>query len=273
MSIQTDFHLHSSFSGDSDSSMEEMILRAIQLNLHTICFTEHMDMDFPYGNEDPKDMFLLNTDSYLFDLLYFREKYKKQISILFGVEIGLQPHLISEISNYANAYDFDFILASSHLCHNVDPYKNIFFEGREEKVAHQEYFESILENIEVHSNFDVYGHLDYVIRYGPTKNENYSYQQHKDIIDEILKRLIADGKGIEINTSGYKYGLGSPHPSFEILSRYRELGGRIITIGSDGHKPDHLAYAFNQAEQLLLRCGFQEYTVFEKRKPSFLKLE
>ena len=272
MSIQTDFHLHSSFSGDSKASMEDMILQAIKLNLHTICFTEHTDMDFPYAKGDPINMFTLQTDSYLFDLLRYREKYKNKIKILFGVEIGLQPHISDILTQYASAYPFDFIIASSHTCHGMDPYKSEFFEGRTEKVAYQVYFESILENIECYSDFDVYGHLDYVVRYGPTKNANYSYQHHKEVIDEILHQLILDGKGIEINTSGYKYGLGAPHPSLEIISRYKKMGGKIITIGSDGHRPENLAYAFDQAEKDLLSCGFQEYTTFEKRKPTFIKL-
>lgn len=272
MTIQTDFHLHSSFSGDSNTPMEDMILQAIKLGLHTICFTEHMDMDFPYSPEDPKDIFNLNVDSYLFDLLHYREKYKNQINILFGVELGLQPHINDEITTFVNNYDFDFIIASSHTCYNLDPYKAEYFKGRSEKDAYQEYFECILENLESYLDFDVYGHLDYVIRYGPNKNANFSYKQHKEIIDKILVKLIKDGKGIEINTSGYAYGLGAPHPCLEIISRYKELGGRILTVGSDAHKPERLAYEFSQAKKDLLACGFNEYTIFEKRTPRYINL-
>ena len=100
------------------------------------------------------------------------------------------------------------------------------------------YFESILENISAYDGFDVYGHIDYVVRYGPNKNREYSYGRYKDILDEILKKLISMGKGIELNTGGYHYGLGEPNPCTAVIRRYRELGGEIITIGADAHTPD-----------------------------------
>ena len=116
-------------------------------------------------------------------------------------------------------------------------------------------------------DFDVYGHIDYVVRYGPNKNQFYSYKKFSDIIDEILKKIISTGHGIEINTAGFKYRLGHPNPTEDIIKRYHELGGEIITIGSDGHKPEHLAYDFNKIPALLNSCGFDYYTVFEGRKP------
>ena len=133
-----------------------------------------------------------------------------------------------------------------------------------------EYFESILENIAAFHEFDVYGHIDYVVRYGPEKNKNYSYDKYKDVIDEILRQLIAHGKGIELNMAGFKYGLGHPNPTEEILHRYRELGGEIITIGADGHAPDQIAWDFDKVPQLLKAAGFDYFTVFTKRKPEFL---
>ena len=135
-----------------------------------------------------------------------------------------------------------------------------------------EYFESILENIATDADYDVYGHIDYVVRYGPNKNAKYSYSKYSDIIDEILRRLIAKGKGIEINTAGFKYGLGHPNPTEEIICRYRELGGEIITIGADGHKPEHVAYDFNKVPDILKAAGFKYYTVFKDRKPDFISL-
>ena len=80
------------------------------------------------------------------------------------------------------------------------------------------------------------------------------------------------GKGIEVNTAGLKYGLGAPNPRPEILQKYRELGGEIITIGSDGHKPEHLAFAFDQIQELLEQCGFRYLTLFRKRKPEFIHI-
>ena len=272
MAIKSDYHMHTSFSGDSTAPMEEMILKGIELGLDSICFTEHMDIDFVYEKPEEKGMFELNTDSYLYDFIKYKEKYADKIQLLFGVELGVQPHLKRELSLYAKSFDFDFIIASSHICNKKDPGYASFYEGRPQEEAYREYFLSILDNLKTFNNFDVYGHLDYVVRYGPTKNQHYHWSQYQDIIDEILKYLIEHGKGIEINTAGFHYGLNHPNPTEEIIARYRALGGEIITIGADAHKPEHVAYDFQKVPALLKHAGFQYYTVFRERKPEFIRL-
>lgn len=272
MAIRADYHLHSHFSGDSEESMEEMIQRGIRLGLTHMCFTEHMDMDFPPGGDDTPETFLLNTDSYLFDLIRYREKYASRIRILFGVELGLQPHLKRELAAYVKAYDFDFIIGSSHICNHKDPYYPDFYEGRSEEEAYREYFSSILENIRAFSDFDIYGHLDYVVRYGPNRDRDYTYDKYKDILDKILELLIEKEKGIELNTGGIRSGLKEANPCMDILKRYRQLGGEIITIGSDAHQKEDIASHFGRARDMLLACGFTHYAVYEKRYAEFIKL-
>ena len=122
MAIHADYHLHSSFSGDSDAPMEEMIRRGIALGLTQMCFTEHMDFDFPVSDISPAGCFVVNTDSYLYVLLKYREIYRDKIRILFGVELGLQAHLVPLQAAYATSKPFDFIIGSSHLCSGRDPY-------------------------------------------------------------------------------------------------------------------------------------------------------
>ncbi len=282
MSILADCHLHSFHSGDSETPMEEEILRAIELGLNTLCFTEHNDFDYPAppegtmpegtAPEGAGNIFLLNTDSYLYDLIHYKEKYAGQIRILFGVELGLQPEAFRQNAVYAKSYDFDFIIGSSHVCHGRDPYYPSFYEGRSDEAAYREYFESELENIRKFSNFDVYGHLDYIVRYGMEKDNNYRYEMYADIFDKILEALIEKGKGLEVNTGGVKKGLKDLHPCMGVLKRYRELGGEIVTVGSDAHDAAHIAEHFDQAREALLECGFQYYAVFEKRSPEFHKL-
>ena len=284
MPITADYHLHSSFSGDSDTPMEEMIIKGIELGLTRMCFTEHHDFDYPVtvpesnaGETSDADvvtegMFELNPDSYLYDFLKLKEKYADQINLYFGVELGMQPHLSKQNSAFAKAHDYDFIIASSHLCHGADPYYPSFYEGRTQEEAYREYFESILENLKSYSNFDVYGHLDYVVRYGPKKDEGYSYEAYRDVFDRILNRLISMEKGIEINTAGLAKGMRDANPCIGVIRRYRELGGEVITVGSDAHVPGQIAYAFDKAADILKDCGFKYYTTFEKRSPSFHKL-
>ena len=187
--ITADYHLHSSFSADSDTPMEEMVKGGIQAGLTHMCFTEHNDFGFPESPDTPKDIFLLNTDSYLYELLKCKNNYNGQLEIAFGVELGLQPHLKRQLAVYAKSHAFDFIIGSSHICNRKDPYYPDFFEGRNEDEAHHEYFASVLECVKTLPYFDVYGHLDYVVRYGPTKNDGYTYQKHADIFDQILSQI------------------------------------------------------------------------------------
>lgn len=263
-----DTHMHSQYSGDSDAPQDTMIQAAIEKHLGGICFTDHLDIDYP----DEPDLFLLDLPNYTASVLALQSQYGERFPIRFGIELGLQPHLAALHSDILTQYPFDFVIGSSHVVHGLDPYYPKFYEGRSEEECYLEYFTSILENIKAFDGFDVYGHIDYVVRYGPNRNEQYSYQKYRDIIDEILSLLIEKGKGIEINTGGFKYGLGHPNPTEDIIARYRELGGEIITIGADAHKPEHVAFDFDKVPQILKDAGFKYFTVFKERKPEFIKL-
>ncbi len=263
-----DVHMHSQFSGDSNAPQEDMILTAIDTGLGGICFTDHLDMDYP---DDPA-LFLLDLPNYTASVLALQKKYASKFPVRLGVELGLQPHLTDIHTDILSQYPFDFVIGSSHVVHGFDPYFPNFYEGRKEEDCYREYFESILENVQAFDGFDVYGHIDYVVRYGPTTNTNYVWTQYQEVIDEILKLLIAKGKGIEINTGGFKYGLGHPNPTEEIICRYRELGGEIITIGSDAHTPQHIGYDFGKVPEILKNAGFEYFTVFKQRKPEFIRL-
>ncbi len=138
MPITADFHMHSSHSGDSSTPMEQMIQQAIQTGMTQMCFTEHQDFDYPSSDEIPADYFLLNTDAYLYDLIRLRQKYEDKIRIFFGVELGLQPHLAEKHERYVDSFDFDFVIGSSHVCHDQDPYYPSFFEGRSDEEAYMQ---------------------------------------------------------------------------------------------------------------------------------------
>lgn len=268
MSAYIDSHLHTSFSADSDTPPSFQIERAIALGMPALCITDHQDFD---GPPDVMD-FTFDTDAYWSALLSLKEKYQDRIDLRIGVELGLQTDIPTDLAAYAAGNSFDLIIGSTHFCDGMDPYYPIFYEGRPEEDAYRSYFEEELKNIIAHDCFDVAGHLDFVVRYGPNKNTCYSYEKYRDVFDEILRVLVEKGKGIECNTAGFKAGLGHPHPTEAILKRYRELGGEILTLGSDAHVPEYVAYHFDQTGELLKGCGFRYYTVFRERKPEFLPL-
>lgn len=260
--ITADLHVHTSFSSDSEESLDNAVNAAISAGLKTLCITEHMDMDYPTGE------FQLDTEAYREALFSARERYSDRIELLFGVELGLMGYLAPRLYEFAGAYDFDFIIGSSHLVDGIDPYYPGYFDKLGDKEGVRRYFQSILDNIAAFDDFDVYGHLDYVVRYSDAKT--YLPSEYSDMLDEILKKLISMGKGIELNTAGLKYGLGWAHPHPEVLKRYRELGGEIITVGSDGHRAEHIAYDFKTAEEILKAAGFTYRAVFRGRKAEFV---
>ena len=271
MSITTDFHCHTSFSSDCNTPMEEMIKKALSMKMTHLCFTEHMDFDYPVHPEDGLT-FLLDTQSYQKEFLKLQEVYKDRITLLWGVELGIQPHLMETLKQYTSSHPFDFIIASSHLLYGSDPYYPSFFNDRREDQVYEDYFKEIITNIKSFPAFDTYGHLDYIVRYGPTKDTRYSYEKYRDIFDNLLLALIERQKGLEINTGGLKYGLKQLHPITDVIKRYRQLGGEIITLGSDAHHPENLQKEFSLAREILVDCGFQYHTIFRKRKAEFIPL-
>lgn len=263
-----DFHTHTEFSADSDTPARSQIERAIALGMKEICITDHHD----YDSHNPDSPFILDFSHYIPALRQLREKYAKQIRVGIGVELGLLLHDHEILNTQANAYPFDYVIGSSHFIDDMDTFFPAYFEGRPERESYEHYFEVSYQRVKTMDCFDSFGHLDYIVRYGPNKNKNYSYHAYQDMIDPILKVLIEKGKGLECNTGGLKYGLGHPNPTEEVLKRYRELGGEILTVGSDGHIPEHIGYDFQLLPELLKSCGFRYYTVFHERKPEFLPL-
>ena len=264
-----DAHLHTSFSGDCDTPVTDVIDRAEMLGLPGITITDHLDLIYP---EDPS-LFLLDFEKY-HDTITKIKNVPTGFPVLFGIEYGLAAGtgIGQKMDEITDRYQFDFIIGSSHIAHGKDPYYPEYFEGRSASDGFREYFESILENIRDWDGFDVYGHLDYVVRYGPQDAQTYDWKDYLDLFDEILKELIRRGKGIEVNTAGLAYGLSFPHPHPGIIVRYRELGGEIITIGSDAHHKENVGYGFDKIPEILKAAGFDHYCIFKNRKPTFITL-
>lgn len=271
--IYADCHMHSHYSADSSASMTSMIESALCKGLKIICFTEHMDYDYPPEVIDGELChFEVDMPAYRKELFELKNRYKSQIEILYGIELGLMPYLAPRYQDFVSKYDFDYIIGSSHLVNGQDPYYPEYFQNRTEAQGYRDYFETIPQNLAAFKDFDSYGHIDYVVRYGPNRNEDYTYEKYHDILDTILKGLIDAGKALEVNTGGYKKGLGQPHPQTDVLKRYKELGGELITFGADAHGPEHIADGFAQAEEILKDIGFKYYAVYKQRKPVMYKL-
>lgn len=263
-----DLHVHSKYSTDSNAEMEDIIKRAIEIGLPVLCFTDHIDWDYPVEGLT----FDFDVPSYFEEISGLEEKYGDKIRILKGVELGMQRHLGGRYRRLLKQYPFDFAIGSQHLVNNMDPYYPETFEGKTDAEIYRAYFEDTLADIQNFHSFDTMGHLDYVVRYGKHKAHEYSYHAYADIIDEILKLLVKYNIALEINTCGLRKQLGFPNPHPDILARYRELGGTLVTVGSDAHKPRYLGFAFDRAERILKAAGFTHYCYFVKHEPVFVRL-
>lgn len=259
-----DFHVHSSFSEDCEAPMEEMVKEAINRGIQELCFTEHIDIDYP----DKDWTFDLDLKAYQEKVNKMQSIYGKEIHVRKGVELGLQPHVLDDYRRITNEQYFDFIIASMHATKGLDLHSGKFFEGKSLNQAYEEYYLELLECIQKFDHFNILGHLDLVTRYRYDK----SVKSFLDIIEEIFKRIIPNGQGIEINTSGFYYGIERVMPSEDILQLYKEMGGEIITIGSDAHQPERLGEYYNHSVELLKHIGFQYVTTFKNQKPIFHKI-
>ena len=273
--IKADYHTHCNFSTDSDTTPESMILGAIQKGITHFCFTDHMDLDYP-GTTKEKPLFEFEAKHYFETLCPLQEQYKDKLDISIGIELGLRldrTDLNKTMYQLLADYPFDFTLGSIHVLEDKDPYYESYWqEYSSSKNVLINYFNHLLHSIQQFDNFDALGHLDYIIRYIPDfyGTKDYSYKEHKEVIDEILKLLIQKNKALEINTKGLISGLSCFHPKLEILTRYVELGGTLLTIGSDAHEPNAIGTQFKRTEELLLTCNIKGYFVYKNHQPQFI---
>ena len=264
-----DYHMHSLHSEDGRMTMDEACQRAVALRLKEICFTDHMDIDWP----DKAFTFqIADMDKYIEDVKEMQDKYKNRLTIKLGMEVGMQAHTLDQSKIIVNGYPFDFVIASLHLVNKVDPYLPLYYENRDKKKSYIDYYEAMYEMLLTYNDFCVLGHMDYLRRYSPYPYQNDDHFIGLDIIEAILKHLIDKGKGIEVNTSGYRHLSQQPLPHPDIIKRYRELGGKIITIGSDAHFVEHVGYENNRAIELTKSAGFSYITSFTRLQPSFIKI-
>lgn len=270
MLIRYDFHTHSSCSFDSDAPMRDMVERAVSLGLEGICFTEHLDRDYP--KEDGE--ITLDIPSYREQLLSLREEFQGKIEVLFGIELGMQPHLGPYYQELTSSFPFDFVAASQHLVYGRDPWYPRFWKAHPDKAqVLRDYFSAALQNLQGMEDFDTCTHLDYIVRYAPGGNGQYSAQEYFDVLDPLFTYLIRKDKCLEVNTAPRSKGFPFANPSTQALRRYYELGGRNLTIGSDAHEPGGIAGHFDETAALLREIGFTHCCIFRARKRSAISLQ
>ena len=260
-----DYHMHTIVSFDGHDRGLQMAQAAKAAGLKEICFTDHLDYD-PLGK-----MGILAFDTAAYNAEYDNLEIDG-LKIRRGMEFGMTVDNLAQFKADLKRRHFDFVLGSIHFVDDLDVYFEDFWHDKTVFQAERRCLEETLVCVELHNDFDVLAHLTYIskTRCHPCPRP-VVYEEHREVIDEILKVLARKGKGLEINTSGVDR-CGDYLPPFQMVRRFKELGGQIVTVGSDAHRANRVGqYSFEACQ--LLKDIFGHVCTFENRQPVFHKLK
>lgn len=272
-----DNHNHSQFSFDGGrTSVGKTVNSAIGKGLAGVCFTDHCDFFVPpmkakYEEYVPE---VFDVEARNAEIDKVNAKCPQDFHVFKGIEIGVQKSERDKIAAHLEKYSFDEIIASVHYLDDTDPFWGGYYEGKTWRYAYGHYLETLYdEMVWLGDRFDIMGHYDYVTRYAPYPECSILYKDFPNILDSMLRYLAENGKALEINTKTYQDFKGrTPVLDKNILMRYRELGGEIISLGSDSHDADRVGFNFERTAALVSRCGFRYLAHFDKRKPVMLPI-
>ena len=267
MAVPHDYHIHTTFSPDAHQTMAEVCERAIELGIPEIALTEHVDFvpgDIGTGYFRP--------EAYFAELEQMRERYRGRLIIRAGAEMGESHRYPYETEVLMDEYPFDFVIGSLHWVGDEIVFSREYFERWGKHDAYQRYFEELLVMVRV-GGFDVVGHFDVVKRYGCDVVGPLDPHEHEEIIREVLRACVEVGVGLEVNTSTLRRPVGEPSPTEVVLRWYRELGGEIVTLGSDAHRLEDVGYALPEMVELLKAVGFRYVSRFVDRQAEFVPLQ
>lgn len=273
MKILCDCHTHSNNSFDADNSVKEMCQSAVNKNVKILAITDHLEVPeislkekSIYG--DMVKQIKKSTD----DVNKCKVKFASELKLLKGVEIGEPMHnpLLTEVAMSIDNYDF--VLASVH---NLKDKQDFYFLQYDESNADpllKEYFNELLDTA-LNADFDSLAHLTYPLRYITERTDiKVNIGDFSKIIDDIFKALISRNKALEINTSGLFKEIGSTLPGIDLVKRFKELGGKYITIGSDAHNTENVGKGIDNGIEIAKKCGFSHFTYFEGRMPKLVEI-
>ena len=265
-----DLHVHTDNSFDGNHSATFFCERAEFMDLRAIAFTDHCEVDrFRGDSAYEKRIFQA-----FFEISKVRSAFRGKLLVLNGIELG-QPVYDVETADYiANRHDYDQIIGSVHNLRGGEDFyfmENLSTDEAEKLL--KAYFDEIINMLEW-GKFDILAHLTYPLRYFYSKSGlDIDLNKFKNQIDEILLRTAKGDKALEINTAALRQPLNKLSPEVDVLKRYRELGGKFVSVGSDAHYAEHLAADIDMAYNAALEAGFDSITFFEKRTPMQMKIE
>lgn len=261
-----DYHIHTDLSADGKAPMRQMAQAAREAGIKEVGFAEHMELNIP----GEMDFSVVDFDAYRAVIEETRREFPDLV-IRCGVEAGLDPMTMDRMSKILAGFEGDFVIGSQHVVYGVDPYFESVWQGRTQREMFDEYMRVSLETVSACDFFDVLGHLGYISKFCPYEDKLLRYNDYPDAVDAILRILVERGKGLEVNTNGL-YMTPSTMPETAIVKRFFELGGEIVTIGSDAHYESVVGHALPETLEALKSIGFKYVCAFDNRTPRFIKL-
>lgn len=265
-----DSHTHCRHSHDSKTDPRDMIEKAISMGMDYIAFTDHFDGELtliPEFNYIPQIALKRHFD----ELEHLQKEYEDKIYVALGIECGYMKEAEELYLGRLAPYLTDITINSVHTIEYEDCYLPSYFEKRSKAQAYGAYLKAVRDSLDSIYPFDVVGHLGYVVRKSIYEDKALKYSDFADILDDILKTMIEKGKALEINSQGKGTGLDFL-PTSEILLRYKELGGELITFGSDAHTLERLGEKYSLVTDFLKAHGFENIFKYISHKPVAVKL-
>lgn len=272
--IIADYHMHSTISPDGFSTAEEMCQAAIDRGLQEIAMTEHFEIYTPGFTPDGGFYTVFDEETLRQSQKAYEQckrKFDGQLVIRHGLEVG-QPQVNPEfVKRVMSGFAFDYLIGSAHKMQNID-------------LSMEDYATTDLNNLALRNleaiytlvnqeDFDCLGHIDLIKRYAAKHGKKVLLRDYPDELGDIFKRLIERGKGIEINTSALRQEAKETLPSLPILKLYRDLGGEIVTVGSDAHRTTDVAAGFDTVYHMLREAGFTHVALYENRNCHFYAID
>lgn len=265
-----DMHVHTDNSFDARDAAIKLCEKAYDEKLRAISFTDHTETDSFNEKEGNRTL----TNSY-FDAIKARDVYVGSVIVAAGIELG-QPHYNLSLSQkILSKFDYDIVIASIHNLRDREDFSQMNYNDVNLDIDElmKEYFEEVL-NLARQANYDVVAHLTYPLRYIVGEyGKSVDLNKFSEIIDEILKTIIERDKALEINSSGLRQKIGRPMPDYDIIKRYRDFGGKKITIGSDAHRTEDLGNGIEDCMEMALKAGFTHICLYQSREALLVPID
>ncbi len=265
-----DLHTHTDNSFDGHHSTMFLCESACMKGMRAIAFTDHLEMDVFF-----RDNFNRTALQSFFEVAKAASAFKGKLIVCKGVELG-QPYYNAAVTDkLLSTIKYDFIIGSIH---NLPEMQDFYYmDFSDDNIDYysllDQYFECELK-LAQWDKFDTLAHLTYPLRYiKGNYGKPVDMSRYAEIIDEILLTLIKNKKSLELNTAGLRKPIGTTSPDEDILKRYKELGGSLITIGSDAHYAEHLGNGIGKGYEIALRCGFDKIALYQGRNPTLIPIE